>query len=217
MNLQLNKMNDSKKLIRFFRIADSCIRIYLLIISQKTRRSSILHESPVIYEIAFGDDVNDAPEWCKCKLLNGLCSPWMGPMPWAMLPMPPIEAIELIWCMALSEWWWWWWCGWILCRWLPYGACDIRPGSNFGLMSRPTAPEPVLQLPLLPPPTPFVSGTTGSLFFCCFLCLARRFWNQIFTCRSDNDNVCANSDFRRIVMYWAVKYSFSSSRRWWSV
>lgn len=43
---------------------------------------------------------------------------------------------------------------------------------------------------------------------------ARRFWNHIFTWRSDNCSVWANSDFLRIVMYLDVWYSFSNSSRW---
>uniref|UniRef100_A0A182JKN3 Uncharacterized protein n=1 Tax=Anopheles atroparvus TaxID=41427 RepID=A0A182JKN3_ANOAO len=39
-----------------------------------------------------------------------------------------------------------------------------------------------------------------SAFFFCLRSLARRFWNQIFTWRSESCRFCASSDFRRIVM-----------------
>uniref|UniRef100_A0A8W7PJ81 Uncharacterized protein n=1 Tax=Anopheles coluzzii TaxID=1518534 RepID=A0A8W7PJ81_ANOCL len=49
--------------------------------------------------------------------------------------------------------------------------------------------------PPMPPPTLPVSA-----FFFCLRSLARRFWNQIFTCRSDSCRFWASSAFRRIVM-----------------
>lgn len=59
---------------------------------------------------------------------------------------------------------------------------------------------------------------SSALFLCCLRSLALRFWNQIFTWRSDNPKLAANSAFLPIVMYLLMNVnSFSNSIRWWSV
>ncbi len=64
---------------------------------------------------------------------------------------------------------------------------------------------------------PFVPDDCSSLFLFCFLSLARRFWNQILTWRSESPRFPASSALRRIVMYLLKWNSFSSSSLWWSV
>ena len=80
----------------------------------------------------------------------------------------------------------------------------------------------------------------SSRFLICFLSLALRFWNQIFTCKvdytlsstranivqhvflilpvrtclSESSNACANSAFRRMVMYLLKWNSLSNSSLW---
>ena len=77
----------------------------------------------------------------------------------------------------------------------------------------------------------FPRSKTSSRFFVCFLSLALRFCNHIFTCKmdfkiavsetsfiaavgtclSESSNACANSAFRLIVMYLLKWNSLSSS------
>lgn len=151
-----------------------------------------------------GDDIGGGADgWCcKCKPVIVLCKFMLSEFNW---------CIGCEWCkLWICEWWW------------------PRPGSNFGLISKPLnpfikfIPAPAAMLwcwsDKFPPsiPLPFVDTAAdgSSRFFVCFRCLARRFWNQIFTWRSDNCSDCASSDFRRIVMYCDMWYSFSNSKRW---
>ena len=79
----------------------------------------------------------------------------------------------------------------------------------------------------------FPRSKTSSRFLVCFLSLALRFWNHIFTCKwilklvsettfvaavgtclSESSNACANSAFRLIVMYLLKWNSLSSSSLW---
>lgn len=107
------------------------------------------------------------------------CSEWCA---WCS----PIELIPML--MAL-----------IWCR------CDrCSDGSSFGLVS--TSRLDMDWAPLCcewatTSDWPFSDTGPFSAFFFCLRSLARRFWNQILTCRSDSCNDWASSDFRRMVMY----------------
>lgn len=101
------------------------------------------------------------------------------------------------------------WCGYELCImaliWCRAGCCKCK-SSCFGFMSN------ILGMPECCDDREPIG--MSSRFFVCFRSFARRFWNQILTCRSDRPKDCASSVFLRIVMYRDVWYSFSSSNRW---
>lgn len=149
---------------------------------------------------AFGDGIGGDWWCCRCNPLIELCKPMLNEFNW---------CIGCVWCKwEMCEWWW------------------PRPGSIFGFISIMPftrfmpGPTPILGWcsDKFPPsiPLPFVAAVDAgsSRFFVCLRCLARRFWNQIFTWRSDNWSDWASSDFRRIVMYCDMWYSFSNSKRW---
>lgn len=136
--------------------------------------------------------IEPAGEWCKCKPAKGLCKP-IEPIV-LIGPMLPIDAIELIECIEWLRWWWW-----MLCKWPPYWCVAMKPPSSFGLISRPLPCRCDIGLCEKDIASSKLSWRPPR-FLVCLRSFARRFWNQIFTCRSDKCSDWANSDLRRMVM-----------------
>ena len=93
----------------------------------------------------------------------------------------------------------------------------MTPGGVFKGDCPTTDPAPELRGDAPDGNPPFPPGPCSSRFLFCFLSLARRFWNQILTWRSESPRFPASSALRRIVIYLLKWNSFSSSSLWWSV
>lgn len=75
-------------------------------------------------------------------------------------------------------------------------------------------PPPLLQQQCAWPDDGCIAAAGGTTPSSPFFCLTRRFWNQIFTCFSDNFSVLAISMRRKRVRYWLAANSRSSSSSW---